>query len=209
MAYAAETDMIYKKRNDTEGTHTMNTKPGVNRRTQVTKRMMHHALIELLEQKPLSNISVKELCELADVNRSTFYAHYSNIAELQNEIESETLEWVGQALNRILQERSTDNIEIIVAQICDYVAKNHQTLHILLANATAGSLQTRIISTVYNHKEIVARISQNNMMREEVDLRIRFAISGALGILRHWMDTNLSAPVSTVAHVIAQMAAIE
>ena len=46
-----------------------------SRRTQYTRRALRDALIELLADKPLARITVRELCERADVNRSTFYAH--------------------------------------------------------------------------------------------------------------------------------------
>ena len=45
----------------------------------------------LLEKKPLDKITVKELTEKADVNRKTFYSHYSSIEDVLNEIEDEIL----------------------------------------------------------------------------------------------------------------------
>lgn len=52
-----------------------------SRRTRYTRAAMQDALIELLRDQALGDITVKALCERADVNRSTFYAHYSNIEE--------------------------------------------------------------------------------------------------------------------------------
>ena len=46
---------------------------------------MDEALIECLEKKDFEYITVKELCEKAGVNRSTFYLHYENIADLLGE----------------------------------------------------------------------------------------------------------------------------
>jgi len=50
-----------------------------------TARIMDEALLELLEQKDIQFISVKELCEKAGVNRSTFYLHYETIGDLLEE----------------------------------------------------------------------------------------------------------------------------
>lgn len=47
-----------------------------------TALMMDRALINLLEEKGLEYISVKEICEKAGVNRSTFYLHYETIGDL-------------------------------------------------------------------------------------------------------------------------------
>ena len=65
-----------------------------SRRTRYTRRAMQDALIELLRNQPLGSITVKALCERADVNRSTFYAHYASIEELLHDIEDETMAWV-------------------------------------------------------------------------------------------------------------------
>ena len=50
-----------------------------------TALRMDEALIALLEKKDLEYITVKEICEKAGVNRSTFYLHYESIADLVNE----------------------------------------------------------------------------------------------------------------------------
>lgn len=60
-----------------------------NRRAAYSKRVIKESFIELLDQKPLSKISVKEICELADVNRCTFYSYFEDIYDLHNKIMQE------------------------------------------------------------------------------------------------------------------------
>ena len=50
-----------------------------------TARKMDEALITLLEKKDFAYITVKEVCEVAEVNRSTFYLHYDNTVDLLRE----------------------------------------------------------------------------------------------------------------------------
>lgn len=52
-----------------------------SRRTRYTRRAMQDALIDLMRERPLGSITIKTLCEQADVNRSTFYAHYDSIED--------------------------------------------------------------------------------------------------------------------------------
>ena len=61
----------------------------VDRRSRMTKRILHETLIELLQTAHISELSVKRICEAADLNRSTFYAHYQSPMELLQEIEQE------------------------------------------------------------------------------------------------------------------------
>ena len=50
-----------------------------------TARLMNESLLILLEKKDIDYITVKEICEKAGVNRSTFYLHYDNIDDLFKE----------------------------------------------------------------------------------------------------------------------------
>ena len=69
----------------------MNEKPE-SRRVRMTKRLMKDALLELLEQEELSNISVTAICERADVHRSTFYKYYKDPADLFMKLEEDFLD---------------------------------------------------------------------------------------------------------------------
>jgi len=63
-----------------------------NRRVRMTKKMLKDSLLELLEHKELSRITVTEICENADVHRSTFYKHYEDPPALLREIEQDYLD---------------------------------------------------------------------------------------------------------------------
>ncbi|MFR9208180.1 MAG: TetR/AcrR family transcriptional regulator [Lachnospiraceae bacterium] len=58
-------------------------------RTRVTKMLIRKAFTDLLKQKPIQSISIKELCESAGINRGTFYSHYSDIYDLLKQIEDD------------------------------------------------------------------------------------------------------------------------
>lgn len=58
-------------------------------RTEKTKNNIINAFIELRSRKPLEKITVKELSELALINKSTFYSHYKDIFDLSDSLETE------------------------------------------------------------------------------------------------------------------------
>jgi len=74
-----------------------------------TAARMDEAFLELLEQKDFSYITVKEICEKAGVNRSTFYLHYETVADLL----SESLEY----MNEQFQSYFTQSSKSIVARL--------------------------------------------------------------------------------------------
>lgn len=63
----------------------------MDRRIEKTKESICAAFVELRARKALERISVKELCVLARINKSTFYAHYKDIYDLSEQIESEII----------------------------------------------------------------------------------------------------------------------
>ena len=50
-----------------------------NRKIKYTKKVLSESLIELLKTKHISEITITELCENADINRTTFYRHYEKV----------------------------------------------------------------------------------------------------------------------------------
>ncbi len=63
-------------------------------RIERTKRSIINAFIELRAKKPLEKITVKELSEIALINKATFYSHYSDIYDLSEQLEKEAVDTV-------------------------------------------------------------------------------------------------------------------
>src|SRR5699024_12575379 len=64
----------------------------LDRRKKDSQMVLKQRLMELLKEKQMSKITVKEICALADVNRSTLYAHYTNHFDLLIQIENEFID---------------------------------------------------------------------------------------------------------------------
>lgn len=69
----------------------MNAKGDANRSVRMTKQRLYQALITLLQQKSLREITVRELTELAGISRGTFYFHYADIYALMDQMEAAQL----------------------------------------------------------------------------------------------------------------------
>lgn len=63
-----------------------------DRRTKYTKNVIRQALMELLKEKPISKITVTDICKLADINRSTFYSYYEDVYALMTQMQNELFE---------------------------------------------------------------------------------------------------------------------
>ncbi len=67
----------------------MNTLRKEDRRVKYTKLAIREAFLSLLDEKPLDKISVTEICKRADINRGTFYSHYTDAYDLKQHLEQE------------------------------------------------------------------------------------------------------------------------
>ena len=132
-----------------------------SRRTRYTRRAMQDALIELLRNQPLGSITVKALCERADVNRSTFYAHYASIEELLHDIEDETMAWVTTALEQLLAQPDSAGIEHVIERICQYIADNRKHLQVLMSPKADIGFQQQLLGLIYSQQTVVGEQLQS------------------------------------------------
>ena len=112
-----------------------------NRRVRMTRRLMKDALLELLKQQKLSKITVKAICDTADVNRSTFYKYYSDTTELFKEIEQELLEQIPVPVRN---QREADLLALTTA-FFDFIRENENTLRILFSESVGNSFMVRMV----------------------------------------------------------------
>ncbi len=76
-------------------------------RVKKTKKAIRRAFFELIRQKPVEKITVRELSELAEINKTTFYAHYDTIYDLVDQLEQEMIETIVERMGAA-QELVTD-----------------------------------------------------------------------------------------------------
>lgn len=62
-----------------------------NRRVRFTRSALREALIDLILEKPLASITVKDICARADINRSTFYLHFKDVTDILRTTEDEII----------------------------------------------------------------------------------------------------------------------
>jgi len=107
----------------------------VDRRIRYTKSVLRQSLLELLKTRPVSQITVKELCEYADINRGTFYSHYSNPQDLLSQIENEFIDNISRLLKKNPSakplRRNFSNFDVAL-EIFEYIKDNSDICMIIL-----------------------------------------------------------------------------
>ena len=85
-----------------------------NRKTQYTQMVLKDSLMELMREKPVFKITIKEICENADINRTTFYAYYADQYELLKSVEDSIIEWVKAMISEISETTDENGIKRIL-----------------------------------------------------------------------------------------------
>ena len=94
-----------------------------NRRSKMTKRLIKESLTELLETENLNSISVRMICERADLNRSTFYLHYETLDDLLSEFTEELMSSVWKNDTAFIREQDyRDKLDHIYSHRTEYLA---------------------------------------------------------------------------------------
>lgn len=167
-----------------------------SRRIKLTKRIIKTAFIELLHKKSLEQITVTELCSAADVNRSTFYDHYSDFNMLLREIESDFLKQMP-FLNETLTKKDTLTEFISFTR---YVQENKDAYIILVKN---GMLYDEIFRRTLNQSIQNGETREDNMVYAK--LAIAYAVSGAMNLITYWLTDISHCTSKEIAILIAKL----
>ncbi|MEY8352397.1 TetR-like C-terminal domain-containing protein [Lachnospiraceae bacterium 54-53] len=174
-----------------------------SRKTQYTQMVLKDALMELLEQKAISKITVKELCAKADINRTTFYAHYTDPNDLLHKIEADVLLSVSKAVSSLHGSIDKDNIIRIIRELLQYIADNNKHIQILLSERGDIHFPKELFMMIYEKCDLMA-LAPNSTTKEFYFI---FVINGSVGLIQHWLKSGLTKPANEMAEIIFNMAA--
>ena len=100
--------------------------------------------MELRAQKPLEKIKVKELCDLACINKSTFYAHYQDIYALANAMEDELVASVVASLPELKASDVSERTEWLARELFRAFVRNQEAVNIVFADSRQGLFINRV-----------------------------------------------------------------
>lgn len=168
----------------------------------MTRMLIRRAFMELLRQKPIQSISIKELCGLAGINRGTFYTHYTDIHDLLQQIEDDMLADFEKAMEPLLSSREEPfNPVAISTEIFQCLKDNADLCTVTLGDYGDKAFALRLISlgrercmTAYLHYF-------KNAAPKEIDYYYAFASAGCIGLLRKWLEDGMTSSAGEIAQM--------
>ncbi|MFB4159608.1 TetR/AcrR family transcriptional regulator [Geomicrobium sp. JSM 1781026] len=155
----------------------------MDRRKKYTRRVLAESLIGLLKDKPVASVTVKELCEAADVNRSTFYSHFNDPYDLLNQIgekfESDLYETLHQ------YDFAEEEEELLMTEkIFEYIEEQRELCIVLLSSHGDVTFKRRVMEVAKDYVLGRWNVERQANIPEYIP---RLMISGTIDVIEHWL----------------------
>ena len=173
-----------------------------DRRIRRTKKAMTDALAELLLEKPLSNISVREISDIADINRGTFYLHYRDVYDMAEQLQNEIIEKFNDIVENYEPKKQTDELFPMLVELFNLLADKAELAKVLISKngdaAFVDKLKNILREKCFINAQKVLGIKNN----EEFNYFYHYIVSGCIGTCSAWLDEGMKeSPVEMAAFV--------
>lgn len=166
--------------------------------------VLQDSLFELMGKKPITKITIKELCENADINRTTFYAHYTDQYDLLYEIEDETLSWAKEAISNLINKTDKNETIKVLEEIFEYFVENSKHLKILMSEKGDINFQKQVFTLIYQQCGTSPSTGEDENPGAREDYFV-FAVNGSVGLLQHWLKNGINKSAKEMAEIIYNM----
>lgn len=175
-----------------------------------TALFMNEALLSLLEKKDFEYITVKELCNKAGVNRSTFYLHYETMNDLLNETINMIEKKFYSSFNKDLKIddliKKDDKKDLILVTseylkpYLHFVFENRKVFKLALKRATLFNSENAFSKM---NKEYFIPIMNHFNINEKIQLFVlMYYCSGLVSIISKWLDNNCQESVDEIIDIM-------
>ncbi|SES12358.1 DNA-binding transcriptional regulator, AcrR family [Salipaludibacillus aurantiacus] len=176
----------------------------LDRRKKYTRLVLKESFIKRMQEKPLSTITIKEVCELADINRSTFYSHYKDLYDLLTQIEDKIIEDLNETLTSYNYSEDEEAIRM-TEKLMEYIAENHESCQTLFSEHGDPDFQKKVIMLAHTHllnslKEDQVAAPYNS---EYLSL---FIANGSIHVVQNWLKNGLKESPEEIAELIIKLA---
>ncbi len=168
-----------------------------NQRIRINKTMLKTGLLKLLKEKPLSQITVYELCQVSEINRTTFYKYYGSQEELLNEIEGDFLRQLDEDLKQVITQGS--NAMLLILQ---HLYEERDLFCLLVRSIPAQEFSGHLFSIPSIEMIFRNMFNENNYSETEVKYIRQFVFQGTFSVLYDWLNSENPEPVEKIVDVL-------
>lgn len=168
---------------------------GIDARTRYTKKMIRESFIQLLKEQPVSKITVTKICEMAEINRATFYKYYEDAFDLLLKLEEEFLEELLDSLSQFKQLSIRESF----IQLLEHLKKRGEWFQIVGSSHGDPQFTSRILSVCYENASFLIQKFFPHLTEPQKKWLYYFLAHGYGGMLGCWLDNGLQEPTEEIA----------
>lgn len=169
-------------------------------RVRYTRKVIENSFLTLLQQKHISKITVTELCQLAQINRATFYKHYADVPQLLEKLEARLFDQIRAAF--------TDHdvgLEVFLLDMLNYTKKEGMQLMVLGSDNGDPNLMAKTFMVCYDSAYPLLEKNLSIGTKEERQLLYQFLSHGSGGILTQWIRNGMKEPPEKIVKLILRL----
>lgn len=170
----------------------------LDRRAKMTRKILKQSLIDLMKKKPIHEISIKKICETADINRSTFYHHYDSQFDLFDDI----LNDIGYDIIEIVKNHhnSENWMKNILIDAFTYLESNRETILVILSENSGFSVGERLTS--YIERFVNTSLEPSS---EIAKYCVQFATAGMTSVVWQWLSKEDRMSAKDLAEMVSHL----
>ena len=159
-----------------------------DRRVRYTRMVLKQALLSLMLERPITRITVTEICERAEVNRATFYAHYADPYDLLARIENELFESIRRSIAGGL---SSGSLRRIQTDICSSNRENGALCRVIFSEYGDREFLERVLNIARVESVALWRSIVPHAGERELERMYAFFSQGSAAVIRGWVLSGM------------------
>ncbi len=171
-----------------------------DKRVIKTRREIRSALLKILEDKPLSEITVKEIADRACINRKTFYSHYASPDEILSELEDEIVGSIAYFLEDVMIDEYNLGPQYFLQFINTVYASNPQFFENLVSMRNYTFIADKIKKVLKD--EILRSMEVPESKTASASAVLEYFIGGAAAVYVDWIREGKRLPFDDVSRLI-------
>lgn len=169
-------------------------------RVKYTRKVIRKTFLELLKEKPVSKITVKEICERSEINRATFYKHYQDPFDLLAKLEDEILDHI----QTVLSQRTYTDISALYVDMLNMLKENADLYRSLTSGHGDRSLHNRMFESCYQQVFPLIRRKFPNLDHMEQNMLYYYISQGCSGAVSYWFTNGMQESSEEIAEFISK-----
>ena len=176
----------------------------MDRRVIRTKKAIRNAFAQLLSVKELDDITVKDIAELADINRKTFYSYYSGVHMILEETENEIVEDFEAAIRDLPPDKLVREPYLLFSRLSAIINADIDFYEPLMKVNRSSSLIAKV-SEMLKQKVRESYAAFSRVGEETFNIMVDFTFSGLFSVYQSWFNSERRQSIEEISRTLSTL----